>query len=153
MIKVLRSIFRFWNLFLMIVLITWLMVLIGLHIRLQLLSVAEPAQGVVVGQKVHPPKDRRRHDVFSPTVRFQDRHGESVTFTTQWFRDEPFEKGTPLPVIYDPQDPSNAEVNQFRPLWEGQIIVSIVAIILAAAAILCRKEAAREKRAIMQKSK
>lgn len=60
-----------------------------------------------------------------PVVEFDAPIGESIVFRSDTGRGAPTPVGTVLPVVYDPAQPSRAELATFRSLWLFPLLVAL----------------------------
>ncbi|MDH5285623.1 MAG: DUF3592 domain-containing protein [Betaproteobacteria bacterium] len=65
---------------------------------------------------------------YFPVVEFDTPQGQSVVFRSDTGRGAPTPVGTPLPVVYDPAQPSRAELATFRSLWLFPLLVSLLGL-------------------------
>lgn len=84
------------------------------------LSGSTKAAGVVVGLQAS-----RRNSSYAPIVEFIDRNGEKVRFTSSVSSYPPsFEVGQKVEVFYRPNQPQQAQINDFVSLWLLSLILT-----------------------------
>ncbi|MCH8497415.1 MAG: DUF3592 domain-containing protein [Marinobacter sp.] len=95
---------------------------------------AHKVTGVITGADRKP--DAHRRSPLYPTVRYQSADGQ--TFEQQLFRvarTNTFrDTGKPIAVLYQPADPEQAKINEFRTLWGvpfSLLLISSGCVILA----------------------
>lgn len=72
----------------------------------------------------------RSHKTYRPVIRFIDRRGQSVEFTSSAGSSPPsYAVGEKVAVLYLPEKPQNAEVDDFFVIWGGLIILGILGIV------------------------
>jgi uncharacterized protein DUF3592 len=93
------------------------------------LSAGEHAEGTVVAFKR---LGRSSH----PVVRYVLPDGRSVEFMSKVSRGGNVRVGEFVPVKYDPQDPSLAEVDGFSTIWGRVVIPAVIGLVFGAMAVL-----------------
>ena len=93
------------------------------------LSAGEHAEGTVVAFKR---LGRSSHLV----VRYADPDGRSVEFMSKVSRPGDVRVGDSVPVKYDPQDPSLAEVDSFSTIWGRVVVPAVLGLVFGAMAVL-----------------
>ena len=72
----------------------------------------------------------RSHKTYRPVIRFIDRRGQAVEFTSSAGSSPPiYAVGEKVAVLYLPEKPRNAEVDDFFVIWGGLIILGILGIV------------------------
>jgi hypothetical protein len=92
------------------------------------LSAGESAEGTVVALKRI---GRGKH----PVVRYPLPDGRSVEFTSQVSQADGLRVGELVPVRYDRQDPSLAEVDSFPTIWGRVVIPGVIGLVFGAMAV------------------
>lgn len=108
--------------------------------RISLYSEGRRTTGKVVSQEVHREEDEetgKRTKSFYPIVEFETTGGETVRFRGSTGRQKgpDFPEGTPVRVIYDPANPSNAQMANFSQFWLGPMTLTIAGAIFLAMGI------------------
>lgn len=92
--------------------------------------------GVVIDHKKFSsgkPGQYNYHDV----VNFKTLDGTAITFTTTETRQIPFdENGTIVPVIYDPQNPQEASIDDVKGKWSTPLVFGGFALYLLGSAVV-----------------
>lgn len=109
--------------------------------RYQLMSRSVSASGRVVDQHVHEAPAKRVGAVYRqeppgiyPIVEFETREGETVRFqgTTGGQGKPVLETGAEVTVAYDPLDPSDAMIAEFKQAWLGPLVLSVAGAVFLA---------------------
>ena len=69
------------------------------------------------------------HGVYQPIVLFADQSGQARTFTESGSNPPDFRVGQQVRVIYDPNDPSHANIYSFQTLWLLQTCMGILGLL------------------------
>ena len=76
------------------------------------------AQGEFVVKRTEQGVKLEKKYLYRPVVRFKTHAGRMVDFTASLAsRPAPYEIGECVEVLYDPDDPQQAQINAFRYLW------------------------------------
>lgn len=103
--------------------------------RYALFSAGLQAKGRVVEnyKSVYTGSDTRTDDTsisYYPVVEFQDAQGQTIRFRGSTGSGAPeYEVGTPVEVLYDRENPYNAQLAAFSHLWLGPVVVSVAGFI------------------------
>lgn len=72
----------------------------------------------------------RSHKTYRPVIRFIDRRGQAVEFTSSAGSNPPsYAVGEKVAVLYLPEKPHIAEVDDFFMIWGGLIILGILGVV------------------------
>jgi hypothetical protein len=100
--------------------------------RYKLVSSGVPATGVIVEHAEHRQEGSANDDgdggsTYSPIVEFETALGERIRVqgTTGTLNRPNDAVGTPANVIYDPANPSDAVITEFKQAWLGPLALSI----------------------------
>lgn len=95
------------------------------------------AQGTVIAMlQSSDSLDRHPSISYYPKVTFKDNTGKITTFNSQISNNPPeYVKGDKVPVLYDPDNPGNARINQFSTLWLIPLICFMVAAVALVACV------------------
>ncbi|MFH2063139.1 MAG: DUF3592 domain-containing protein [bacterium] len=87
-----------------------------------------------------PPKIHRQKKTvaaYHPVISFLTEDGQTVEYRSDFGTSPPVhEVGEKVDVIYDPQDPSRAEIDSFVSLWLGPILVAGGGVLITAVGLL-----------------
>ncbi len=93
---------------------------------------AVKAEGIVIDFV----SDRRSS---KPLVRFKDAQGNTIEFTSSLSTNPPrYNIGQTVNVLYLPQEPKNATIDDFLSLWSGQLVLGVVGILFAISLLFLR---------------
>ena len=77
---------------------------------------------VVMDTGVNNSSRSRSSIAYRPTIHFIDRTGEKVEFTSSVGTNPPsYSKGQKVEILYRPDEPENAQINDFGSLWSASI--------------------------------
>ncbi|HEX9060963.1 MAG TPA: DUF3592 domain-containing protein [Clostridia bacterium] len=94
------------------------------------LNKACSAEGTVIDMKMSKGKGHDKDTTFAPVVQFKLTEGENITFTSSVGSSPPqFKIGDSVKVLYNPDNPGNAEINSFLSLWFLQIIFLFIGMV------------------------
>ena len=72
----------------------------------------------------------RSHKTYRPVIRFTDRHDQTVEFTSSAGSNPPsYAVGEKVAVLYLPEKPHTAEIDDFFMIWGGLIILGILGVV------------------------
>ncbi len=94
-------------------------------------AVAQVAPGVVVGQE--PDSEGQ---TYFPIVSFTPPGGHAHQFRGSTASSSGFANGTAMEVLYDPNDPSRAQVKDFSSLWMGALAFGTFGTLIAGIGVL-----------------
>ena len=92
-------------------------------------------QGVVVDYNRETANHKRpgpAHHYYYPVIEFTAHRGENIRFRAQTGKmdGEEFARGTKVDVVYDPERPSHARMNNFDDLWLGSATMAGIGSVL-----------------------
>lgn len=88
------------------------------------LEKAETVQGTVIEMIAKRSDDST---TYSPVVSFKTKTGQDITFTSSVSSSPPsYSVNETVEVLYDPSDPSDANINGFTSLWLSVLILGIL---------------------------
>jgi hypothetical protein len=111
-----------------------LLVAIGTFVKeLRFVRGAERATGTVIDlqEERSTDSDGGFHYVYHPVVRFTTAEGRTVEFRSPSGSSSPPDIGDSVEVLYDPDDPSDAQLSGFFDIWLFPIVSGIGAIAFA----------------------
>lgn len=108
--------------------------------RLIFISESISAEGIVVDilKKV---EEDETEGVFQPKVMFHTNDGEQISFISDVGSNPPaYNLGETVNVLYNPINPSNAEINSFLSLWLLQLVLILIGtnFVIISAVVLCK---------------
>ncbi len=89
---------------------------------------AVSAQGIVVDHQAH--RGKKGGTTYSEVVTFTTATNAVITFNDSTSSNDPYPKGTPVPVLYDPTDPSSAGIDEWYRIWLLPLVVFVVGFVL-----------------------
>lgn len=93
---------------------------------------AVKAEGIVIDFV----SDRRSS---KPVIRFKDAQDNTIEFTSSVGTNPPrYNIGQPVSVLYLPQEPKNAAIDDFLSLWSGQLVMGTFGILFAISLLFLR---------------
>jgi hypothetical protein len=108
------------------------------HTR-RFVQTAVEVPGVVIENVWREKQDRDRGTswVSYPRIRFRNREGQEVTFTSTTGSSPPsYRVNEPVTILYDPQEPHNASIKSFAELWLLPVILCGMGLIFSSFGIV-----------------
>lgn len=87
---------------------------------------SELSEGTVISNELHYSHDEEgnREKYYYPIVEFQTQEGENVKFEADFGSYPPmYQVGEQISIIYNPQNPTDAQINSFWTLWFVSILL------------------------------
>lgn len=102
---------------------------------------AKNARGVVVrqdsGEASEENLNQNKNVIYAPVIRFPDTTGSFHEFTSPVGSNPPrWPNGSAIDVIYDPEHPEMASINQPMVLWRNPLILIAIGFVMLIGAIL-----------------
>jgi len=105
------------------------------YVTYRFINTAHSTQGTVVNliqSRSSSSSSTTNSYVYRPEVIFQTLTGEEITFQSSTGANPPaYRKGESVSILYEPQNPQNARINDILSLWLGPIILGIVGLIFS----------------------
>lgn len=96
------------------------------------------ANGTVTEIILHKTTSKDGHDTYAPVISFEDAQGREHVFESNKNTSKPVHKiGQTVYIIYDPQKPSKAEINEVAALWLYPIMFGGIGTTIAAPTRRC----------------
>ena len=115
--------------------------LLGLYLlkrQYEFVSKANTTTGKVVTHVRVRAKDKDDSDTWKIVFTFKDQKGKTHRIKSSLSSNPPTHMiGDKVPVLYNPQWPSQAQVNAFRHLWLMEIIVTTIGLLILSAVVFC----------------
>ncbi|WP_120498677.1 DUF3592 domain-containing protein [Kiloniella sp. EL199] len=106
------------------------------YMTFQFIDTAHSAQGTVtnlIRYRSSSSSSTSNSYVYRPEVVFQTLTGEKITFQSSTGANPPaYSRGETISILYAPQAPQDAKINDTLSLWFGHIILGIVGFIFSA---------------------
>ncbi|WP_445768531.1 DUF3592 domain-containing protein [Rheinheimera sp.] len=116
--------------YLLLALLFWGLCSLTLHNRLQFLTQAAATEGVIHDVKFSSgQKGRKTSRKTEVIIQFTTRSGQSIeqaVYRHQHTKTE--DKGSRLEVLYNPDKPEQAAINEFRTLWFLPLLCGLIAV-------------------------
>ncbi len=98
--------------------------------KVKFIEGAEIAQGEIINYTLERSASKPGTTVFYPHVRFISSDNQTIEFRSGVASNrKPYTLGSPVSVVYNPQNPEEAEINSFMRLWFLPFALSFMALI------------------------
>jgi len=99
------------------------------HNQRDFVSNAIETEGVMIGYAFHEATSKDSYDTYAPVIHFTDNQGNEHRFTSKATSYNPeYEVGQEFPLIYDPQNPEIAEINNTATIYLNTILFGGIGI-------------------------
>jgi len=98
-------------------------------------QIAKHTDGKIIRMIEH--KDKDEDTAYFPVFSFRDGQGkEQVIHSSSGSFPPAYEVGDTVPVLYNPNDPSNAKIDSFFSIWGIPFITGIIGLVVLPAGLL-----------------